>query len=582
MKSKSVYKPNYENGWALVIGINDYEIASPLRYARMDAEAVARTLESSCGFAKDNITVLLDKQATGLGIRTALLEYTGDVVGLDDRIVVFFAGHGHTRSGSRGDVGYLVPVDGDTSKLQSLIRWDELTNDSDLIVAKHVLFVTDACYGGLALTRGIPSGSTRFLRDMLQRYARQVLTAGKADETVSDSGGPRPDHSVFTGHFLDALEGAGARPDGIITAQSVMAYVYDRVAKDAHSRQTPHYGFHDGSGDLIFRMPKLDALDEGDGTEEDVLMVQVPLGSGIDQDGIDKRTLVEKAKDYLSDRRYRIRLFDLVAKESSAALRKIKENLVPLSSAEAPPGAFASQVREYQDALSDLIDIAIILSRWADKSEQAPLAAIIARLGDPLQWRDAREVKPNDRWFPLLLIVYAGGTAAMSARNYASLTTLLMHKVSSSEHAWNDTEIVMPLGEFVMDIEGTQAFKKLPGHENLQTPRSEYLIKALQSRVEDLLYLGSNYEEAFDLFEVLFALVHADIRNRDQNDIWGPVGRFVYKGRRGRSNSPLQDLIDEANLRKAEWEALQYGLFAGSFERFYEIASKYRDNFLRG
>jgi hypothetical protein len=44
----------------------------------------------------------------------------------------------------------------------------------------------------------------RFLRDMLQRFSRQVLTAGKADETVADENGPRPGHSIFTSHLLEA------------------------------------------------------------------------------------------------------------------------------------------------------------------------------------------------------------------------------------------------------------------------------------------------------------------------------------------------------------------------------------------
>jgi hypothetical protein len=35
--------------------------------------------------------------------------------------------------------------------LSGLIRWDELTRNADLITAKHMLFVMDACYGGLAL-----------------------------------------------------------------------------------------------------------------------------------------------------------------------------------------------------------------------------------------------------------------------------------------------------------------------------------------------------------------------------------------------------------------------------------------------
>ena len=64
---------------------------------------------------------------------------------------------------------------------------------------------------------------------MCKRLSRQVLTAGKADETVSDGNGPISGHSIFTGHLIQGLEGKAATKEGIITANGVMAYVYDKV-----------------------------------------------------------------------------------------------------------------------------------------------------------------------------------------------------------------------------------------------------------------------------------------------------------------------------------------------------------------
>src|SRR5262249_18004720 len=146
--------------------------------------------------------------ATRDGIRTAFFKYVnGTAVQPDDRIIVFFAGHGHTVRGNRGgETGFLIPVDGKIDDLATLVRWDDLTSNAELIAAKHIFFLMDACYGGLALFRKtLTPGSKRFLGNMLRRYSRQVLTAGKADEPVADSGGPRPGHSVFTGHVLDIL-----------------------------------------------------------------------------------------------------------------------------------------------------------------------------------------------------------------------------------------------------------------------------------------------------------------------------------------------------------------------------------------
>src|SRR5205085_7845529 len=192
------YSSSYRNSWALVIGIDAYRHVSPLGFAASDARAIAKLLEDQFAFEPSRISLLLDDDATIEAIRNRFFAYTKEVVEPDDRIIVFFAGHGHTVHGNRGEVGFLVPVDGRPDDFNSLVRWDELTRNADLIPAKHILFLMDACYGGLALVRGPSTGSMRFMGDMLRRHARQVLTAGKADETVADGGGVRPGHSIFT------------------------------------------------------------------------------------------------------------------------------------------------------------------------------------------------------------------------------------------------------------------------------------------------------------------------------------------------------------------------------------------------
>ena len=190
------YLPEYNDSWALIIGINDYQNVPPLSYAKNDASSVKKILTEKFDFPKKNIDVLYDGDATKDKIIKSYYKYINDFTDPDDRILVFFAGHGYTQVGRRGNIGYLIPVDGTPDSLESLIAWDEFTRNSELINAKHMLFIMDACYSGLAITRTVPPGSMRFLKDMLQRFTRQVLTAGKADETVADSGGPLPDHSV--------------------------------------------------------------------------------------------------------------------------------------------------------------------------------------------------------------------------------------------------------------------------------------------------------------------------------------------------------------------------------------------------
>jgi uncharacterized caspase-like protein len=95
-------------------------------------------------FPKQNIHLRLDDAATRNNILNDYLSFTRDGTTPDDRLIVFFAGHGHTERSSRGEVGFLVPWDGDANNLATLIRWDELTRNADLIEAKHILFIMDA------------------------------------------------------------------------------------------------------------------------------------------------------------------------------------------------------------------------------------------------------------------------------------------------------------------------------------------------------------------------------------------------------------------------------------------------------
>jgi hypothetical protein len=251
------YQPKYRESWALVIGINKYRHVSPLEIARADAESIRDVLVRRLQFPAKNITMLVDARATRARIMEKFLSYEN--LDPDDRLIVFFAGHGSTVNARRGPIGHLIPVDGNPDDKSTLIRWDDLTRNADIIPAKHILFIMDACYSGLAIHRSGKAGERRFVTDMLQRASRQVIAAGKADETVADGGGPSGANSIFTGYLLQGIEGAAADDGGVITASNLMNFAYKKVATDSRSQQTPHFGHIDGDGDFILLLPDADA-----------------------------------------------------------------------------------------------------------------------------------------------------------------------------------------------------------------------------------------------------------------------------------------------------------------------------------
>ena len=246
----------YANSWAIVVGIDKYQKWPQLQYAVRDAEGVGQLLVQKFGFAPERVITLKNEQATRTGILAAFHDKLAHGnLQPNDRIFVFFAGHGATRKLSSGrDLGYIVPVDADPDKLATdAIPMTEIQNIAESLPAKHALFVMDACYSGLGLTRGAANAS--FLRDNAKRLGRQMLTAGGADQLVSD-GGPNG-HSVFTWTLLQGLGGkADLNGDSLITGTELAAYVAPAVS--SVSQQTPAFGSLPGSegGEFVFELPE--------------------------------------------------------------------------------------------------------------------------------------------------------------------------------------------------------------------------------------------------------------------------------------------------------------------------------------
>src|SRR6266571_3217530 len=168
--------PLYHDSWAVIIGIDNYPKWPKLHYAVNDANGIKEILLSKFGFKSEHVITLFNEDAT----REKILSVLGDTlsnpknVQHDDRVFMFFAGHGATRRLPSGrDLGYIVPFDADTQNFQGQsISMTNFQDISESIPAKHVLFVMDSCYSGLALTRG--GGTSNYIREVLRRTARQM------------------------------------------------------------------------------------------------------------------------------------------------------------------------------------------------------------------------------------------------------------------------------------------------------------------------------------------------------------------------------------------------------------------------
>lgn len=285
-------KLNYDKSYALVIGISEYEkdefgyaVRNKLDNAAGDAHSMAELLKHT-GF--DEVTELYGLygpcpedelkrktgiQAKGLYDHCATRENILDALdelrkkaGPNDRVLFYFAGHGHTEKISANEYkNYIIPYNA-TLKLSSFIALAELETYSrdDMKNVKHQLFILDSCYGGALGNEAEGTGqlekmtADRLLK-ITQPYVREVLTAGKADEKVLDGSGETGGHSHFTGRLLEALNGAADfYHDGFITFTELKAYLRQNYSKN-NTQQHLHSATlagHKLDCDFVFKNPK--------------------------------------------------------------------------------------------------------------------------------------------------------------------------------------------------------------------------------------------------------------------------------------------------------------------------------------
>jgi hypothetical protein len=244
----------YNKSYAVIIGIDRYRNLSPdrqLKNAVSDAKGIEETLRKHYRF--DKIFTLHDEQATRDNIMRLLTSELPKTIGKDDALFLFWAGHGNQEKTDDGDLGYLIPFDGNSDGIYGNITMSQLKDDiSRAIPAKHVFYAFDACYSGLLTSRSVDKKVTRdlaYLKNITKERVRQVLTAGSKGQEALD-GGPRG-HSVFTGRLIEVLEATG----DYITANEIQAILKEKVYQDARARgheQTPGFGALYGSGDFVF------------------------------------------------------------------------------------------------------------------------------------------------------------------------------------------------------------------------------------------------------------------------------------------------------------------------------------------
>ena len=291
----------YDNSYALIIGIDKYENVRSLDYAVKDAEDIQSMLVDKFNFQQDNIVLLKNEEATQASILQEFSNITKKAND-NDRVLIFFAGHGETIDlPDGGEMGFLLPVDGDKTDLYlSAIKMEELRTLSLLSDAKHILYLVDACYGGIVSVgaRGLDAESTPNYLDKITKYkSRQIISAGGRGEEVIEKA--EWGHSAFTKNLLSGLRDSKADTDrdGIITVQELGTYLQKKVTIDSDNRQTPKTrNLSSDEGEFVFVYAENSAVIIDNSTDAKMDLVLSEIDTLKSQKSSDDGTIFDRAR----------------------------------------------------------------------------------------------------------------------------------------------------------------------------------------------------------------------------------------------------------------------------------------------
>lgn len=255
----------YRSSHALVIGIDNYSDGwTRLNKAVEDAVAIGGELERH-GF---NVRLVVDKKvrtASGRTVSEQRIDKAKLVAEIEEfvytqgrepdaRLMIWFAGHGHTID----NIGYLVPS-GAPNPLNeppalrsaaeatfrrhavSMQRFSEYMRE---IKSRHVLTIFDSCFSGSGFgSRGsdpaVPDGFAITLA--AKEPVRHRIASGDALQIVADDG-------KFRSYVIDALRGrpdgrglkADQNGDGFVTATELGRHITSLTSYySPHLRQSP-------------------------------------------------------------------------------------------------------------------------------------------------------------------------------------------------------------------------------------------------------------------------------------------------------------------------------------------------------
>lgn len=239
-------EPSAGQVWAVLVGVEKYRLAPPLRHTINDVRRLAETLRGRGGCAAQRVLEIVDSnphedsQPLRASILARLPEWLAKPAP-GDRVLVFFSVHGFRDQDGKL---YLAPLDcNPANPAPTGISVEWLRQQIAACKASFKLLVLDACHAGSEKGEAAPRVSAKDLAMPFQDLSSVVTLASSTGDEKSLIWEDK-EQSLFTYWLNQGLKGhADWDGDGALTIDELYQYLHQNVTFTARSifsrAQTP-------------------------------------------------------------------------------------------------------------------------------------------------------------------------------------------------------------------------------------------------------------------------------------------------------------------------------------------------------
>jgi pimeloyl-ACP methyl ester carboxylesterase len=226
-----------ENAYALIIGVDNEQKTDIFQ---KDAKAFYNVLsnETLCGYKKENIILLLDKDATSENIVGALDHYI-ERIGENSSFLLFYSGHGGYYQGR----SYLLPY---LASSENLVFGKDLREKLSQMKSKRMFILFDCCHSGgffdenkdeiisQAVAKHTPIQKASSLEGLAQEIDNEQGMVIMASSQVDERSWARGNCSIFTETLIEAFKAEHLKRKHFLVDEYVRTvetanYVFERT-----------------------------------------------------------------------------------------------------------------------------------------------------------------------------------------------------------------------------------------------------------------------------------------------------------------------------------------------------------------